>query len=408
MPQTLTARAADGRPAAAPPYAEPSRPDRRTVRSRARHDGPRAALGVVAAVQGVSAAVHLTVLALMTAASGTTLGQRLVAWDGQLYLSIAADGYPDSFHHTPDGALTGNNLAFFPLYPLLVRALHAVTPLSTDLAGLVTAQLALSAALYALYVLLGSLYGRRTALCAVVLVAGVQPMALCFFMAYSEALFLALAAWTLLALRRGAWLSAGVLALCAGLTRPAAVAVVAAVACAAGQRLWRARRWEARPVAAVLLGCLGTPAYLLWVGLRLGRPDAWFVIQEAGWGTHWDSGAAFLRFLLDAFAHQDGWVPVSSAVLLCAVIVATGLAWRRGEWPPLLVYGTALVVLTVAQSNFYHSKLRLLIPAVVFLLPPARALARARPVTAGTVLAAGTLFGSWYGAHMLTVWPYAI
>ncbi|MFD0381862.1 hypothetical protein ACFQ2B_03945 [Streptomyces stramineus] len=101
-------------------------------------------------------------------------------------------------------------------------------------------------------------------------------------------------------------------------------------------------------------------------------------------------------------------MPVSTAVLLLALICATVIAWRRDAWPPLLVYGTGIVVLTLAQSNYSHSKLRLLIPAVVFLVPAARALAGARTRTAVITLAAATLFGCWYGAHMLTVWRYAI
>ncbi|MFV2121296.1 hypothetical protein ACE14D_23805, partial [Streptomyces sp. Act-28] len=181
-----------------------------------------------------------------------------------------------------------------------------------------------------------------------------------------------------------------------------------AVAVAAGPHLLRHRRPVARPVAAVLLACAGTPAYLAWVGVRLGRMDGWFLVQQAGWGTRWDHGAAFLRFLGETLPREDGWVPVSTAVLVLAVLGATVAAWERGAWPPLPVYGTAIVVLAVGQSNYYHCKLRLLVPAVVFLVPLARALAGARPRTAVAVLAGAVPFGCWYGAYMLTAWPYAI
>ncbi|MEU7106066.1 hypothetical protein ABZ951_13560 [Streptomyces sp. NPDC046215] len=361
------------------------------------------------AVYAVTAALHLAVLSAMAGAGdGPGLRDRLLSWDGILYVDIARDGYPDSFSYTEDGRLTGNNLAFFPLFPMLIRAVHLLTGLSHKTAGIVAAHLALIAALVVVHELIGRLHGRRTATVALVLLAGAQPMALSFFMSYSESLFLALAAGTLLAAHRGAWLTAGALAFLAGLTRPAAAAVALALAVAVGLHLLRERRVAARPVAALALACAGTPLYLWWVGHRLGEPDAWFTLQRAGWGTRWDNGGAFLTFLGDALGHDAGWVPVSTAVLLLALICATVIAWRRDAWPPLLVYGTGIVVLTLAQSNYSHSKLRLLIPAVVFLVPAARALAGARTRTAVITLAAATLFGCWYGAHMLTVWRYAI
>ncbi|MFF7728867.1 hypothetical protein [Streptomyces sp. NPDC008001] len=360
------------------------------------------------AVYAVTTVLHLLILAVMSGPDGPGLRGHLLAWDGNLYVSIAEHGYPHGYSHGEDGALAGNNLAFFPLFPMLIRAVHAVTGLGWGTSGIVAAHLALIGALLAVHRLLARLHGKRTALFAIVLLAGAQPMAVSFLMSYSESLFLALAAGTLLAAHRRAWLTAGTLALLAGLTRPAAAAVAAALAVAAGLHLLRERRVRPRPLAAVALGCLGTPLYLWWVGRRAGDPGAWFRIQEAGWGTHWDNGASFLRFLGETLHRGDGWIPVSTAVLLLALLCTTFLTWHRGTWPPLLVYGTGIVVLTLAQSNYSHSKLRLLIPAVLFLVPVARGLAAARTRTAVTVLCAATLFGCWYGAFMLTVWKYAI
>ncbi|MCQ8769535.1 hypothetical protein [Streptomyces telluris] len=360
------------------------------------------------AVYAVTTVLHLLILSAMSDADGPGLRERLLAWDGNLYVGIAQDGYAQRYSYTDDGSLTGNNLAFFPLFPMLIRAVHTVTRLDWGTSGIVTAHLALLAALIVVHRLLTRLHDGRTALFAIVLLAGAQPMALSFLMSYSESLFLALAAGTLLAAHRKAWLTAGTLALLTGLTRPAAAAVAAALAVAVLLHLLRERRVTPRPLAAVVLGCLGTPLYLWWVGRRIGDPDAWFRIQEAGWGTHWDNGAAFLDFLGETLRRGEGWVSVSTAVILLALTCATVLTWHRGTWPPLLVYGTGIVVLTLAQSNYSHSKLRLLIPAVLFLVPVARALAAARTRTAVTVLCAATLFGCWYGAFMLTVWKYAI
>ncbi|MFI1890617.1 hypothetical protein [Streptomyces jumonjinensis] len=370
--------------------------------------GTGRAVGTVLTVYAVSTAVHLAILAMMIPPGGPGVRDRLLSWDAALYRSIAADGYPQGFTYDESGELTGNNLAFFPLYPLLTRVLYRLTGLDAGTAAIAVAHLSLVGALFAVYALLTRLYGARTAAIAITLLAGAQPMAVALLMGYSEALFLALAAGALLAAHRGAWLTAGALALLTGLTRPAAFALTAGLVVAAVLAMRREGRLSARPLLAIVLACAGTPAYLLWVGWRLGRLDAWFLVQEAGWGTRWDNGASFLAFLREALLRGDGWIPVSTAVLLIGAVCATAAAWRRGVWPPLFVYGTTVLVLTLAQSNYYHSKLRLLIPAVVFLLPFARSLSRAGKRGLALGLTAATLFGSWYGAYMLTSWRYAI
>ncbi|MFF2626434.1 hypothetical protein ACFVUN_11750 [Kitasatospora griseola] len=366
------------------------------------------AAGPALAVYAGALVLHLTLLAAMITRPGTTLTDRLTAWDGRHFLEIASAGYPDAYSYTPEGELTGNDLAFFPLFPILVRLVHAATGLSWSVSGIVTAQLALLAALVTIHRLVGRLYTRRTATVVLVLLAAAQPMSLVFFMAYSESLLLATAAAALLAAHRRAWPAAGLFAFLAGLTRPAGLAVVAALAVAALLELRRERRLLPGPLAATALACTSTPLYLWWVADRLGDADAWFAVQRAGWDTHWDWGASLWEFLTRTLQTGEGWVPVSVAVLILAHLLGTALAVRRTTWPPLLVYGATVVVLTLAQSNYYHCKPRLLAPALLFLLPAAGALARARRSTRIAVLAGAALFGCWYGAYLLTAWRYAI
>ncbi|MFF0392066.1 mannosyltransferase family protein [Kitasatospora sp. NPDC004615] len=364
--------------------------------------------GPAVAVYAGALALHLTLLALMITRPGTTLTDRLTSWDGRHFLEIATDGYPDSYTYTPKGELTGNNLAFFPLFPMLVRIVHAVTGLSWAVSGIVAAQLALLAALVLIHQLISRLYTRRTATVVLVLLAAAQPMSLVFFMSYSESLLLATAAATLLAAHRRAWLTAGAFAFLAGLTRPAGIAVIAALGVAVLLEMYRERRVLGRPLAATALACTSTPLYLWWVADRLGSADAWFTVQRAGWNTQWDWGSSLWEFLVRTLQTGEGWVPVSIAVLVIAHLLATALTVRRTTWPPLLVYGATVVVLTLAQSNYYHCKPRLLAPALIFLLPVAGALARARRSTRVAVLGGAALFGCWYGAYMVTAWPYAI
>ncbi|PWI43365.1 hypothetical protein CK485_14550 [Streptomyces sp. ICBB 8177] len=331
----------------------------------------------------------------------------LTPWDNQWYVQIAQQGYPHGFSYDAQGHLTGNTLAFFPLYPALIKLTGAVTGLGGQSASVAVSWLASAGAAVATHRLGSRLYGPRAALC-LVLVVFTQPMAITLWIGYSESLFLLLAAVCLLAVHRERWLTAGVFALLAGLSRSTGVALSAALAVAAGTAMWRARRIDRRALAAVVIGGLGVPGYVAWVGLRVGRPTAWLTIQNAGWNTAWDWGLATWRFLETTLQRGSDWVPVSIAVLLLLGAVGCATAVLQRTWPPLVVYGLLVFVLTVGQTNYYHSKPRLLVPALLTLLPLARAFGKAGVRSAGPAMALYALFGTWFGAYMLTNWMYAI
>ncbi|WP_406281695.1 hypothetical protein [Embleya sp. NBC_00896] len=395
-------------PGAAPSSTGKGAPDEHSSSARSFVERGVRLLWPPLAVYAVTALAQLIILSWMIPPGGPSVRDRLLQWDAHWYVDVAAHGYPDGFTYTPEGDLTGNTLAFFPLYPGLVRIVHYLTGTGYETAGLIAGHLATAAALCVLYVFMKRLYDRRAALAMTVLVGGAQPMGVVFSMAYSETLFLGLAVGTLLAAHRKAWLCAGVLACLTSLTRPAGIAVIAALGVAALLEMWRHRRVLLEPVVACVVACLGMPLYLLWVGTRVGEIDAWFTIQDAGWGTKWDNGEAVWHFLTDTLRNGDQWIAVSTAVLIIAAVVGSLVALNRRIWPPLAVYGLSILVMTLCQSNYYHSKLRLMIPTLLFFVPLALVLSRVRTRTAVLVLGGMCAFGMWYGAYMLTTWHYGI
>jgi hypothetical protein len=89
-------------------------------------------------------------------------------------------------------------------------------------------------------------------------------------------------------------------------------------------------------------------------------------------------------------------------------VVAAILGVRPGVWPPLVVYGVLALVAVLGQAGYYHSKPRLLLPVLLTLVPAGYAAARAPVRTAVLALSGYALFGLWYGAYMITVWPFTI
>ena len=370
--------------------------------------GGRRGIGVALGIFVLTRIAQLVVLAWLDGAAERPIGirERLLVWDAGWFLKVAVDGYPHGYTYDQAGQLQGNELAFFPLYPMLIRAV-AVLGVDPGTAALAVSWIASAAAALALHLLGTTLYGRRAGW-ALVAICCTAPVSIVFSMAYTEGLFLALVAGMLAAAHRKVWWAAGLLGLAAALTRPtgAAAAVALAVAALLAVRESRVKAWQ--PLGAAALALAGVPLYLGWVAWRVGDPSAWFRIQAAGWGTAFDFGGSTAVFLRTTLSTGDGWVPVSVAFLLLAALAAAGVALAGRPWAPLAVYGLIAMLLVYGQAGFYHSKPRLLVPVLLTLLPAVVAAARARPRVAVLSIAAWAAFGLWYGAYLVAVWPYTL
>ncbi|MFI7547351.1 mannosyltransferase family protein [Actinoplanes sp. NPDC049599] len=364
-------------------------------------------VGVAVWILTLTRVVQLVLLVLLDHATDEPAGLRsnLLIWDGGWFQRVA-EGYPSGYTYAADGSLQGNELAFFPLYPMLIRLLSHLG-LDPGTAAITVSWLASIAAAVALHLLGTSLYGRRAGW-ALVAICCSAPMSVVVSMAYSESLFLALVAGMFVAAHRQVWWAAGLLGLGAALTRPtgAAAAVALAVAAVIAVRRDPGRPWQ--PPAAAAVALAGVPAYLGWVAWRVGDLDAWFRIQTAGWGTSFDFGASTVGFLANTLTVGEGWVPMSVALILLAALAAAGVGLAGRPWVPLAVYGLVAMVLVYGQAGFYHSKPRLLLPVLLTLLPSVAAAARARPRVAVLAIVAWAAFGLWYGAYLVAVWPYTI
>ncbi|MFF5006704.1 glycosyltransferase family 39 protein [Streptomyces phaeochromogenes] len=352
-------------------------------------------------------ALGLVTLAVWSAARDKSPHQLLSArWDSLWYTRVAELGYGYEVR-LPNGDVH-SNLAFFPLLPWLERAFAAVTPLSHADAGLLVSALASLAAAWGIFAVADHVYGRRAGICAVLLWA-VLPVGIVQSMAYSESLFTALAAWSLYAVLTGRWLTAGLLASLAGLTRPVGAAVVAAVWVAAIASFVRERSVPARTGApswrralAMLIAPLGAAGYVLWVGRHTGKGPLGYLDVQAGWRNGFDGGYAFARFVGDKFTSFP------SALAGLALIIGVGLlVWlyvicvRQRQPLPLLVYAGVVTLLALCASSYFGSKPRLLLPAFPLLLPPALALARLRTSRSAWVLGGVAVVSAVYGAFWL-------
>ncbi len=324
------------------------------------------------------------------------------SWDSAWYVGIAEHGYGRVEHRWFGVA---NDLAFFPLYPGLVRGLTEILPIGAGAAGLVVSWTAAAAAACGLYAIGARLYGRGVGV-VLVLLWGLLPHSVVLSLAYTEPLLTAFAAWSLYAVLTGRWAWAGTLAALAGLSRPNGLAVAAAVLAAAAYEVWRLRgRNVPRGLwAGAALAPLGWCGYVLWVGVRTGDPLGGYFAVQRKWGSTYDFGVGAWRFARDQimgegrFSYTMALVIVSVTVVLFALLVA--------DRPPLvlLVYSAVLLLIALGGAGFFACKPRFLLPAFPLLLPVARALvrtARARPWHATVVVAALAGLSFCYGAFLV-------
>ena len=262
---------------------------------------------------------------------GDLLAAPAARWDSAWYLVIAHQGYRPDLGH-----FTAARTAFFPLYPLSIRAL---TWLGSPpvLAGVLLSLAALAVALYGIHRLTAIEIGSMDAARLAVLATAFAPMAFFLSAVYSESLYLALSVGLFWSAREGRWALVGVLGGLAAATRSTGLVLLAPALAiylygprrdrppdrpAAGRLAWVGRpRYKLRadvlwvaaiPVAVALFG--------LWLALAGGDGLAPFRSQQI-WGRHfagpyvavWDGlRAAFegARQLL-SFQHAHRYFPAA-------------------------------------------------------------------------------------------------
>ncbi|GBR12050.1 hypothetical protein AA21952_3531 [Acetobacter oeni LMG 21952] len=255
----------------------------------------------------------------------------LCRWDCAWYEQIAGQGYSATPRQTPnDYAQAG--WAFFPLYPLLLRAVASLTGTGLHVAGFV-----LNAALFPLLVLLSALWlrqrrgenSRNSLFCIVMLM--LLPTTLWYHLPYTECLYGVLLLGCVMTMARGWTLSAAALAFALCLTRPTGLfCVIIAAAFYAfpprptvGRSDRQTRLIEGSLV--ILAGAAGLSLFIFFLDRLLGDGLA-FAHVQAAWGHYFRPPPVWIW---NGF-QRPRTVPMSIAALLEIALIIWGfrIGWR--------------------------------------------------------------------------------
>jgi hypothetical protein len=327
------------------------------------------------------------------------------SWDSGRYLIIAAHGYS----YVPGDMRHDSIFAWFPGYPAAVRAVAWIPGAGAVWAGLAVTIAAGMAAAWGLTKLGMTLTGdRRVSLLMAALWAG-APGSIVLSMLYSEALFCALAIWSLIALTERRWLTAAGLTVLAGTVRGSALALVAAVTVAVLPALIGAARerqpvaaWW-RPAAALWLAPFGLLGYWGYVAWAVRRPGGWFWVERSV-RNGFDWGQSMMLALKNTIvAGPQAFVVLTLLVIAAAVVLA--VCGLTGRMPACLYAYTFAIVLTALFAGPYYlgSKPRYLLTAMLLSLPLARLLAPARTWALIPLIAVLAAASTWFGLYLMTV-----
>ena len=201
----------------------------------------------------------------------------LIRWDSLWYLSIVEEGY------IYDQAVTdGQNVVFFPVYPLLIKAVTCLG-ISSPVAALLVSNAAFLATAFLLFYLVQRLYGRPAARWTLIFWF-VYPYSLYGNLAYTESVAALLVVFWLGQLLKGRYTIAGALAGIASGVRPQGILLGTGLL----KGVWSEKR--NRALVGMMFAGVGLGAYAFYLYWNWNNPllfieaqDAWRPSENSTW-----------------------------------------------------------------------------------------------------------------------------
>ncbi|BAZ14928.1 hypothetical protein NIES4071_67980 [Calothrix sp. NIES-4071] len=240
-------------------------------------------------------------------------------WDGGHYRHIATLGY--------EYVNGKGNVVFFPLYPLIMRALWSIG-LSFEVAGTLVSNLAFLIFLYVLYLWLYQYQGEKVARWAVAL-AALFPLSMFTAVIYTEALYLLLSTAALRAFDQNKYTQTAIFGALATATRPTGMALIPGFLIAA----WKQNK-SPKAYLAGLATSIGLVCFSIYCAVQYGDSLAFIHAQKA-WrenlGFDWQSWWKMLMQITVGIRNykHGGIKDITHPLIFLIIIGCSYLLWRN-------------------------------------------------------------------------------
>ena len=322
----------------------------------------------------------------------STFWDTFARYDSGWYFQIARNGYDY-------GAGGRSNIAFFPVYPLLMKyvgRLFGRQASNIYLAGIVISWVAFVLAMIVLYELARLDLPRRRAERAVVY-AAVFPFAFFFGVVYTESTFLLFTLLSFYGFRTRRWIAGGLAGGLAAATRVNGIMMLPALAWAAWRAAEPTRRDRLWAAAGLALVAAGLGVYSVYIYQLSGDPLEWAkTLQRWGYypgGAPWMAPVRLVQILAThpyAYLAGERLAPYDTLNGLSALafIVAVPFVWKRlGAAYGLFVLANLWLPLSSGQFEGMGRYCAVMFPVFIWL-----ATTRSRVVSTGLVVSFATLY----------------
>ena len=273
-------------------------------------------------------------------------------WDSEWQLSIAKWGYI-----VPEDLTSGySNIAFFPLYPYLIKLLTFWMPqrFQTEsvylLVGLLISNICFLLALYGISKLSERLFPSRTAYLVPILMLCL-PCGFYFSAFYGESLFLCLIVYTMILAEQDQWKWSALCAAFAALCRPHGVLILVPVI-----YLYMSKRdWNLKKIGTDWLWYLLVPAgiciYFFYLYRLTGDFFAFFKAQSA-WGRSLTDLSAFSLYFEPLHTRHNRPTTIDLTMIISSLILSIMMIIRTKN-KAYGIYALVCTLVLIGTGNLY-------------------------------------------------------
>ena len=260
-------------------------------------------------------------------------------WDAVHYIDIATIGYH------------GTDMAFFPLYPLLIAGLGSAIG-NHLVAGLIISNVALFFALLFLYKLVEHDFDRGVARRAIFYIS-IFPTAVFFSAVYTESLFLMLTVASFYYMRERRFWLAGIIGFFAAMTRVEGILLVVPFIIEWSSANWKQSRRAFIDVLPIVFIPIGIALYMGYLWVLNGDP-LYFSHVQIHWNRHLAAPWTSLMTTWHKITHStNGQNIANQAIELTFTALMIGVllgGWRKLK-PSYIAYMALSILVPMSTSS---------------------------------------------------------